>query len=676
MSAIPKIVKYFFEPLIIKSCSVAQIFLSALTGIFLLALLFGIAPPSAQAKFVQLDMALDVKSRFSDGCSSIQELASLAQHRGIDAVIFSDHLRDSLEYGIFPLEKIIKKKRENPSVAVSGINTYLAEIALNDKIFTNVRLLPSIEISPFYYWTGNPFPEGLVARDHDKHLAIIGLEYVKDYAGLPALNGKFSKRYVGQAKLRFLFFGALFFVSVALVVFYRDSYPKSVYLFLTAAILLLANNHPFISSPYNQYDGDQGSAPYQEVIDYVNDRGGMAFWNHLETDYQRQARGDSLMHTETPPHPSDLLLTKNYTGFQAVNDTPIAATEPGREWDQVLSQYLSGERAKPVWGYGANDFHCEGQDGHKLGSVRTIALVSENSDDGVFNALRTGRMYAVRSSGEDGRLSLDEFSVRDRVTGNKATLGQELEAGDFPEIIVALSSTQGSLASARLTLIRDGKIVKEETVSLPHQMVWRDLGVERKGKVYYRLKVESGAGGLLLSNPVFVKFSGAHVQVAAVEKRLEQTIMKRKKFKIAEPPVPPDSMFEEQKLKIFETEPSLAKVLAAPQKKLTKPRQAPQPVAAQRREAVTAGKASLTNEPPALKPRESSASGKYVVATVNNLALRKGPGKIFPSIGKVDKGEKLLFVRKTGIFLDGSPWIVVKKNKQMYYVWEGFLQFE
>ncbi len=58
-----------------------------------------------------MDAVADIKTRFSAGCSSVQELANLARHRRIDVVIFSDNDRRALEYGILPFEKIFKKKR-------------------------------------------------------------------------------------------------------------------------------------------------------------------------------------------------------------------------------------------------------------------------------------------------------------------------------------------------------------------------------------------------------------------------------------------------------------------------------------------------------------------------------------------------------------------------------------
>jgi len=640
---------------------------------FLLVLGLNFFPTSSYAKFEQIDMVLDVKSRFSDGCSSIQELASLAQHRGIDVIIFSDHFKDSIEYGIAPFERIIKSKTERPSVSFSGINTYLSEISQNNKTFSNVLLLPSVESAPFYYWTGSLFQQNLVAKNWNKHIGIIGLENPNDYEGLPILNGNFSKRYVGQAKVAFLISGLLFFISIILIMFFREKFPKSVYLFFIITILFLLNNHPFKSSPFNPYNGDQKTAPYQEMINYVTDRGGMVFWNHIETDFPSKSRGEGSKNIQTSPHPTDLLFTHNYTGFQSVNDTQINATNPGREWDQTLKQYLNGQRAKPVWGYGSNDFHCEGQDGHKLGGVRTIALVNENSDKDVFNALRTGRMYAVRNSVEEERLSLDEFSIVDRINGNKATLGQELEAMTYPEININISSTEGSFETVNVTLIRNGDVIKEEIASLPYHLRWRDMDVDRNGKTYYRLKAESGSTEMLMSNPVFVKFSGTSADVASLPKVSEPPQKKRERKKIADPTVRPES-FEEQVLKTFDNEPS--RISSAPQKTLNIPSEPDLPVVETPTHLTTDTNTLSANERPDLKPREKLASGQYVVSMVNNLILRKGPGKIFPSIGRANKGDTMLFIRRTDILLDGKPWIVVKKNKQMYYVWEGLTRPE
>ena len=47
-------------------------------------------------------------------------------------------------------------------------------------------------------------------------------------------------------------------------------------------VLLLFDNHPFRSSLVDQYHGDRGIKPYQEVIDFAVSKGALVFWNDVE----------------------------------------------------------------------------------------------------------------------------------------------------------------------------------------------------------------------------------------------------------------------------------------------------------------------------------------------------------------------------------------------------------
>ena len=85
------------------------------------AIIFMLAVDIAFAGFIQLDGVADVKTRFSRGCSTVQEIAELARARGIDTVIFGDQARDTLEYGLFPFERVIKKRYENSSILSGAV---------------------------------------------------------------------------------------------------------------------------------------------------------------------------------------------------------------------------------------------------------------------------------------------------------------------------------------------------------------------------------------------------------------------------------------------------------------------------------------------------------------------------------------------------------------------------
>ncbi len=81
--------------------------------IFWFALTF---PSSSFAIYIQLDGIADVKTNFSDGCASIKDIGNQSEKLGIDAVIFGDFARNSIEFGAKPFERIFKNTIERPSV--------------------------------------------------------------------------------------------------------------------------------------------------------------------------------------------------------------------------------------------------------------------------------------------------------------------------------------------------------------------------------------------------------------------------------------------------------------------------------------------------------------------------------------------------------------------------------
>ncbi|MEE9499272.1 MAG: hypothetical protein V3V24_08020, partial [Nitrospinaceae bacterium] len=142
-------------------------------------------PQGVQAEYQQWDLAADVKSRFSTGCSSVQELMSQAEAKGLDGLLFGDHDRKSIQYGIPYLERVFRTKMGSHSLLDNGAATYLSEINQIDQTDDTLVLVPGVESAPFYYWTGNPLDKNLVAHNWDKHLLIIGLPSSRDYEELP-----------------------------------------------------------------------------------------------------------------------------------------------------------------------------------------------------------------------------------------------------------------------------------------------------------------------------------------------------------------------------------------------------------------------------------------------------------------------------------------------------------
>ena len=617
----------------------------------------------AFAGFIQLDGIADVKTRFSRGCSTLRDVAEMARAKGIDTVIFGDQARDSLEYGVVPLERIIRKRNENASILTMGAPAYIAEVNDNDKQFEETILISGSEVAPFYYWTGSVLNGNLIANNPDKHLFIVGFDEPEIYEQLPILDSNFSKRYL--AHYQNYFYGYLIFFLLFLTIFLKGYKKKLTRVFAGVMFLLALNNIPFKSSPFSQYKGDLGTEPYQELIDYVTSNGGLIFWNHMEAPNKIKQKGRVSYKTE--PYPEDLVLTSGYTGFQSVADFPIMQIEPGNEWDNVLNKYLEGTRKKPVWGYGGNNYLCE-NGGTKLGEIRTIFLVRQKSRDEILEAMASGRMYAVRQTGDE-RISLDNFTLSDIISGQQATMGEELISNDFPELKIKVRMTSGTEKTVRLSVIRNGIEVKQEKVSLPYELTWRDVNLNKNnGPLFYRLKVEADSKNYLVSNPIFFRFDeefGTQSELVSQNVTTEKLSMVEPVKPIVEEPQSPTTPVIDPL-----NEPTEGKVLPAsiplgPENimvsKLTPPtlQQPTSPVV----------------KMPALPTSNAlfDIGNKSVIAKIDGVSLKNGPGPKFPEVGKLNKGDRLALIRRTKVNFNGKPWLLVDLGGRKAYVWSDLV---
>jgi hypothetical protein len=265
------------------------------------------------------------------------------------------------------------------------------------------------------------------------------------------------------------------------------------------SILFMINADPFRSSPFDQYHGDQGIAPYQLLIDYVDSRGGMTFWNYPETRSGVRKMGPAFV--DTPPYPEVLVQSKNYTGFAALYGDRITLTEPGDIWDWVLSEYCRGERTRPVWGISTADFHEEHGAGEKLGNFPTVFLVQERTKGEILAAMREGRMYASRGKYPQ-QMILNEFSVSSSQGDTKAISGGEIRLREHPRIHISLSLKKPADNRVRIRLIRSGTLIKTFNGALPMEIDYEDAFLKPGQKIYYRIDVRGC--GTLVSNPIFV----------------------------------------------------------------------------------------------------------------------------------------------------------------------------
>ncbi len=455
--------------------------------------------------YIQVPGLIDVRTNFSDGAHTLEYLIKLAKKRGIDVLFINDHDRKVMEYGIRPFQNIIKKRVEEPSINKRGPENYLNMIETASKKYPDLILIPGAESAPFYYWKGSYFKKNLTACDWERHLLIVGLEEPKDYKELPILHNGYSTKYIFSAiPIASFLFLALLIVGLYMIK-WKGIIRYSGIAISILALLLVINNHLLKSSPYDQYHGYQGISPYQLLIDYVNSRGGMVFWNHPETKSGKGKLGPIFR--DTPPYPQVLIESKNYSGFSALYGDSTTIIKPGNIWDKVLIEYCSGRRANPVWGISSADFHREGGAGEKLGNFPTLFLVKSKTKKDILDALKKGRMYACRGDADSSMLILEDFSISDSKSSQKVVMGEEIFSKGYPRINIRISMTDSEKGnSITVRLIRSGTLLETFSAETPLSMNYEDDFFEPGKKTYYRLDAIDKKGRKLVSNPIFVQF--------------------------------------------------------------------------------------------------------------------------------------------------------------------------
>src|SRR5262249_58510383 len=124
-----------------------------------------------------------------------------------------------------------------------------------------------------------------------------------------------------------------------------------------AVVLPVVGGCPFAEDAYPPYR-DLGLAPHQDVIDYVDHRGGLTVWSFPEArDAGERWVGPVKVSWQTPPYPDDLMRTARYTAFGAVYEDTTRIDRPGELWDRLLGQFAAGDRSRPAWAVGGAGFH-------------------------------------------------------------------------------------------------------------------------------------------------------------------------------------------------------------------------------------------------------------------------------------------------------------------------------
>lgn len=428
------------------------------------------------------------------GKYSFEKIAGFAKEKNIDVVIFTDHAMTRVEYEFLPC---IKQTIEYDSVLKFGPQNYLDQIKRTNEKFPELILIPGVEAEPFYYWTGSIFKKNLILNDWDKHILVIGLKNAEDYLNLPLLSSKYSTKHSNGIFLLLVVISAAVFVVFIMLQNIRKVWKILVVIVLLAAasVVICIYNNPD-DEPYKK----GGIFPYQNLIDYANDKGALTFWAHPEANTKEDF---SVVKSITPPHPDDIILAKNYTGFAALEEGYKYIAKPAGKWDDVLLDYCSGLREKPVWAIFELDYTSEGGPGGLyLDTERFVLYVKEKTEKGCLEALKEGRFYNIKGTAEPVRLN--EFSV----AGDGSVIINAGETGKINSKEVKIKVKISSLKKddkrlLTIKLIKNGFITQVFTKQIPVELTIPD--VQGKDPVFYRMEVWERDELRILTNPVFLK---------------------------------------------------------------------------------------------------------------------------------------------------------------------------
>jgi len=466
-----------------------------------------LSPSFIKARGLPYPGIIHIHSNISEGGAyPLRRLVSLAQGKGIKILVFTDTFLHRWEYGLPVLFNIFKVSKEERSVVKYGIKNYLKDLKKIKDEFPDMLIFEGVEVAPFYWWSGSPFKKNLSLNDWSRHLLVIGLKSYQDYAHLPVVGNRYLMPQLKDALA--LLIPLLLVISVW--VFLKKRKPRKL-LGLTLSMLgivFLFNLFPFSASRYNPYHGHKNFLPYQNLVNYVNKKGGLVFWAHPVLVEQAFSRKFFMINFYTPAYPEVLILTSGYTGFgtnilDSRGDNLILA---GGEWDNALKSYCQGKRNQPVWVIGEADYRS----GARIDSIQNIFFLSEFNPQSAYEALRNGKLYARSYSENNINISLYDFHIEDSKDKNKfAFMGDKIQIIGRPRLSIKGDCAFNTTGNLTVEIISYGKVIKkfelinEKTFNLEFQ----DDSLEAYDrKSYYRLVFFADTKIILVTNPIFVEF--------------------------------------------------------------------------------------------------------------------------------------------------------------------------
>jgi hypothetical protein len=469
--------------------------------------------------------AFRVNTDVSAGKNNFSDIAKIATEKNIDFIVFTDQYIVRGEYGILPFRNLLKVVRDRRSIVTFGVEKYLKAIEAAQWDFADVILIPGADVAPIYEWSGSPLNPPVTGYRWSQQITVLGSNDVDFYRNIPTIHNdplgfKFPDTLIKWIPFPLILFGFVCIRSGVIRYYDHQGRGYSTYekprMVLGAVISFISlmwfiNNRPFSITRYSQYKKN-GLAPFQNLIDYVREKDGLAFWSHPEMEmraeygpFGHEKYGRVVLHTLK--YLEDVENTFGHNGLAGLYGDAITAYLPGNAWDRMLIQYCRGEREVCPVIVGEIDYHMD----RPLDLIQTVVKVETQSVQEILQALKNGNSYAVVGGGITKHLLVADATLS--VESAAAGLGETLVT-DRQEAVLIISGewkTSGAnshIPGGKLFIIVNGKMTKEIEFSESPFKITEKVGFEdQPDRQYVRFYLQMG--GTLLSNPIFVTRTGS-----------------------------------------------------------------------------------------------------------------------------------------------------------------------
>ena len=435
-------------------------YLSVFFSFFCIIFYYG----AVHAETARYDGIIHVHTPFSHGKYTLEQISQKAQHEGIRIIIPADSLINRWEYYPFTEYGILKKTVELTSVLSIGAQAYLDAIQYCRTQFPEMVIIPGVEITPHYYWKGSFWEKTLTLHQSNKHVMVIGITDAQVYAHMPVLSNPYGKTWQ--------------WISV---------FPFS----------------PVLPVKKYLYDASHEALykekPYQELIDYAAQKGGLVFWAHPDSEDYTKSRAVGELHVQSDPYAESIVKTKDHNGFAFFSQGGKTGSIGGY-WDKALALYCEGNRKNPAWAIGELDTVESLSDKHPF-NVKNIFFIEAVSEQQVLQALRNGSFYStVRAHTHE--LILEEYYVTDGI--NRAYSGETLRAQEGLKLYLSISTDDKKKRGILTYVISGGKEIMKKKLIVPCKVLL-PISLMPAKKTYVRVDIIEDESSRIVSNPIFIE---------------------------------------------------------------------------------------------------------------------------------------------------------------------------